>query len=679
MTRRPRSRLAPVAFIRRRFVAPASLIGLVALAAIVGLAGPAGAHALRVDSAPEAGAVLKTSPTVVTVTFGEAPDPHLSSLKVLDSSGRNRADGPTGAVAGRPLALQVPLGHLGTGVYSVVWTTVSSVDGHLASGVFAFGVGVAAANVPATRTTSSAPAPAPSTTAARWLLYAGLMGLVGAAAVGLACFGAPRRPAWPWLFVVAWAAAVLGALGIGVGEAHSARVGLGHLFSSTFGHQIEVRLVPLLVGAALAALVLAVAPRDWRRRAAVAVLGLAGLVAMWGDVTDSHAAAAHQQGGLKMVEQWLHFVSAGVWIGGLATLLIGLVGLNRTRRGLVARRYSAMALAAVVVLAASGLLRAIDEVGSWHALVSTSFGRLILVKSGLLAVLVVLGARNRYRSVPQVEGSARPLVRLGRIELGLAAVVLVATAVLQGLAPPASSVGAAQPPTVVVTGQDFATTVKVRLSISPGTTGFNQFALAADDYDTGRAVVARPVTLTFSRPDQPSVGSSTLTLRRSPDGTYAASGPNLSIDGTWRVVVLIQQAATATEVDLKVDARPPPQHVTVDHSPGIPDLYTISLANDDSLQVYLDPGRPGLNEFHATYVGADGRELAMHSLAVTAAGPSPGSASTARRPLSVRKLDAAGHFVADLAGAVRGRYRFDLDARAADGSTFRSSVTIPVS
>jgi copper transport protein len=646
---------------------------VVVAATLISVAGPAAAHALRVSSSPDAGAVLAKSPPRVQVTFGERPDPKLSSLRVLDSSGRNRAQGPTHVVVGQPLSLEVHVGHLGSGVYSVVWTTVSAVDGHLASGTFAFGVGVAATTLPAARTSSTVATPSAWTSAARWLLYAGLMGLVGGAVVGLACFGAPRRPAWPWLFVIAWLVAAVGAVGIGVGEARTAQLGLGRLVGSTFGQQIAVRLAPLLVGAGVAVLARVLAPASWRRRAIVVVLGVAGLAAMWGDVSDSHAAAAHSRSGLKMVEQWLHFASAGVWIGGLAILLLGLIGLSGADRGRAARRYSTVALVSVAVLAVSGTLRAIDEVGSWNALVSTGFGRLILVKAGLLAVLVGLGARNRYRSLPQVQGSPRPLLRLGRAELGLAAVVLVATAVLQGLAPPATVAAAPQPQPLVVTGHDFATTVKVRLSISPGTTGFNQFDLAADDYDTGRPVVADPVTLTFSQPDRPDVGNSTLILRRAADGTYRASGPNLSIIGTWRVVVLVQQSSGAAQIDLSVTPHPPPEHITVDHSPGIPDLYTISLTAGGSVQVYLDPGHPGLNEFHVTYIGADGRETPTRSLTVEATGP-----SGARRRLSVRKLDVIGHFVADLTGATRGTYRFEMDATFADGTTADSTVSVPV-
>ncbi len=113
-------------------------------------------------------------------------------------------------------------------------------------------------------------------------------------------------------------------------------------------------------------------------------------------------------------------------------------------------------------------------------------------------------------------------------------VVLVATSVLQGQAPPASVAAAAGPPPVVVTGHDFATTVRVVLTVSPGTTGFNQFDAHVTDYDTGRPIRAA-VSLTFSRPDRPDLGSSTLVLHRVGDGSYGASGANLSIDGTWAV------------------------------------------------------------------------------------------------------------------------------------------------
>jgi copper transport protein len=656
---------------RRRglMMSGAATVMVVALA-LVAAAAPAGAHALRVASSPDAGAVLQTSPSVVTVTFGERPDPKLSRLRVLDSSGHDETDGPTETVPGRPLALQVHLATLGRGVYTVAWTTLSAVDGHLADGTFAFGVRVAPTGATSATGTTHTSSTSASTLVGRWLLYAGLMLLVGAAAVAVGCFERPPRRSWPDLSVVAWCLAVVGALTIAMGEASAAHVPTGELWSSSFRTQLEYRLGPLLVAA-----LLLIAPPLRRPRRALAVLGVAGLVAMWGDVNLSHAAAATRESWLKMFEQWIHFVAAGVWIGGLATLLIGLLALDAARRRRTARRFSTVALVAVVVLATSGVLRAIDEVGSWHALTSTTFGQLILIKSGLLLVLVGLGALNRFRSVPAVEGKARPLITIGRVELGLAAVVLVATAVLQGQAPPASVAAAATPPAVVATGHDFAETIAVRLSVSPGTVGFNQFVADVTDFRTGRPVTAE-VTLTFSLPARPDLGTSTLPLRRGTDGTYRGTGANLSIDGTWDVEMLIQQTSGAAQIPLRVTTRSTPEHITVSHSPDIPDLYTITLADSASLQVYLDPGRAGFNEFHATYVGADGKETPMRSLEVTATGPDPTTGTPSR--LAVRKLDTIGHFVADLSGARHGSYRFVLEGVAAGGLTYRSDVTIPV-
>src|SRR5258708_22323165 len=80
-----------------------------ALVALLALAGPAGAHALPQSSSPIAGATLSTPPTKVTITFGERPDPKLSSTSVLDSTGTSVTARPTAASSGDPLTPRVPL------------------------------------------------------------------------------------------------------------------------------------------------------------------------------------------------------------------------------------------------------------------------------------------------------------------------------------------------------------------------------------------------------------------------------------------------------------------------------------------------------------------------------------------------------------------------------------------
>src|SRR3954451_2915960 len=110
----------------RRVTASVALALLVLLATATG----ASAHALRTSSVPDAGAVLKRGPSLVTITFGEEPDPALSSITVLDGSGGHHEVGPhPAAEAGHSLVLTMRLDAMRDGVYTVTWRTVSKVDG----------------------------------------------------------------------------------------------------------------------------------------------------------------------------------------------------------------------------------------------------------------------------------------------------------------------------------------------------------------------------------------------------------------------------------------------------------------------------------------------------------------------------------------------------------------------
>ena len=68
--------------------------------------------------------------------------------------------------------------------------------------------------------------------------------------------------------------------------------------------------------------------------------------------------------------------------------------------------------------------------------------------------------------------------------------VLALSAALVDLAPPisvgATTAAPAQP--TVVTGNDFGTSVRVRLVVTPGAPGSNAFEAAVTDFDTGAAV-----------------------------------------------------------------------------------------------------------------------------------------------------------------------------------------------
>src|SRR5579872_5722770 len=75
--------------------------------------------------------------------FNEAPDPTLSDIEVLDTSGRHHEVGHAASSPTAARVLSVQVRDMAKGVYTVAWLTVSASDGHRVSGSFEFGVHVA--------------------------------------------------------------------------------------------------------------------------------------------------------------------------------------------------------------------------------------------------------------------------------------------------------------------------------------------------------------------------------------------------------------------------------------------------------------------------------------------------------------------------------------------------------
>jgi hypothetical protein len=370
--------------------------------------------------------------------------------------------------------------------------------------------------------------------------------------------------------------------------------------------------------------------------------------------------------------QWVHFASAAVWVGGLGALLLATRRLHGDELARAVRRYSTVAGVALAVVVATGVTRAVNEVGGWARLVDTGFGRLVLLKSSLLLVLAGLGGINRYRHVPAVRESLRGLRRVGTTELAVAAVVLAATGLLVNLSPGGTPRAAAlevvKP--VRVTGADFGTTTRVALEATPGTVGSNRFVVRVSDYDSGAPVAVDSIRLRFTPADQPGVGESVLELPRVAPGRFAASGTNLSLDGRWNVTVLVPRGVEAVEVALELTTSRPTQKVDVSRTPGLPTIYSVSLGGTGKVQIYLDPGKPGPNELHVTFFDSRGEERPVDALSGTAGGPG-GVAST----LELRRLT-PGHFSADT-NAAAGRWRYSITG-SANGVRVAADVTIDV-
>src|SRR5262249_27174303 len=127
----------------------------------------------------------------------------------------------------------------------------------------------------------------------------------------------------------------------------------------------------------------------------------------------------------------VHVAAASLWVGGLASLALALRASGE--RFALLRRFSNLAVISVLALAATGVIRALSELDSVGQIWSTGYGRTLLVKTGLLAVLVAIGWVNRYRLVPRA--AANLLRRSLAAELALLAVLVGAVALLTALRP----------------------------------------------------------------------------------------------------------------------------------------------------------------------------------------------------------------------------------------------------
>lgn len=602
------------------------------------------------SSTPEDGAELTEGPSEVVLSFTEEPEPSLAEVRVVDAAGAAVSTAPANPVPARPEQLRVPVGDLVDGVYTVTWRVVSRVDGHATAGAFVFGVGVAPQPADTPESISQVAPPSPMEVGGRWLLFIGLGLLIGLAWVGALAFPQPPHAVFA-LGSWAWVGAVLGLAGLAAGQWQAAGAEVGRLLGTRIGTALLVRAV----GIAMAGAALLFARRVRRSAPFLAVVGAAAAGTFL-----AHVAAGHPGAGdspvLQVGAQWVHVVAGGVWLGGLAALLVGVRGTAAVERSRAVRRFSTVAGVTLFVVAGTGVVRAIGELSSWGDLFSSLYGRLVLAKTALLVALAILGAVNRFRNVPASGRTATGLSRVSRGELALGVAVLAAAALLASVSPPRKVARAAGPSGVVAVGSDFAGTTRIRLEASPGTAGSNRFTVQVTDPDTGQAVDADRVSLRFAYLGADPLGASTLDLSPSESGAFQAQGANLSLAGRWEVVVLVQRGADSVEVPLQLGTTCGARPLPADRGPT---LFTVELPSG-SAQGYVDPGAPGDNEVHMTYFDNQGGEARIgDDVGITA------SSGDDTMTLEPRRLG-PGHFVAP-ATLAAGRWRFDVRATTADG------------
>lgn len=264
----------------------------------------------------------------------------------------------------------------------------------------------------------------------RWLFLVGLCLMIGASFVATVIYPEPRSSLLR-LSIVAWVAA-------GIGLVLVLLTLLGAQLNVPLWRVAVLRTIPLLAAGVVIASELR-GPRPTVR--GLAAIGIAAAAAMLADIGTAHIAASAEAGEahpdhVQTFVHWLHIVAVGTWVGGLAALLVSVGGLRRDQVGTAVRRFSRSAGIGIALVAVTGVMRAAQELGPLDMLFTTDFGRILVAKSVLLAVLAVLGAGQRLIGVPAAAERLGPLRWIGRTELSIAAVVILLAAALVNVPSP---------------------------------------------------------------------------------------------------------------------------------------------------------------------------------------------------------------------------------------------------
>jgi copper transport protein len=560
-------------------------IGLAAAAAVLALALPAAAaaHAYLVKTSPVASELLTESPTSVQLTFDEAVEPRFAIISVTDVDAHPQTTGPVERSPADPNTLVVPVKTLPEGWYLVYWRAIS-VDGHPVQGAFTFAVGPNAGPAPQFVIPHiAATATSPRLVVAKWIAFLAMMSAIGLFVLRI-LIARPlvRRVEGTSLHAVSiafMAAAAVALIAIPVYLEESASIdslrsffafgALVPLWRTTANGRGYVDLelcFALFTAAALVTIWVDKPERPIRSVAALvaaagALLGAGATLLLPGTV--GHAGQTSPRG-LTVALDWVHLVSGSVWVGGLIGVLVLWWTLGSARLAglrVVVPRFSNVAFFSVLLLLATGTAEAILHLPVLDALWLTTYGKVILVKAGILLVAMVLAAFNLLRTRPGLAsdhagGSARLLRGLVAGETLLVAGAIFAASILSSLAPPPPSFaeqGKAQakvgPGKVAETVQANGYTVQALVDPNKAAAP-NDFALKVTR--NGQPVTGADVTLTFEMLDM-LMPNQEYALKETSPGVYSHTSPALVMVGHWGLTYTITppggQPFTVTIVD----------------------------------------------------------------------------------------------------------------------------------
>jgi copper transport protein len=520
-------------------------LALLALVATLAMAPAASAHSTLLETEPPRDRVVDHSPKRVVLHFDEPVETALGSIIVYDGDGERVDAGEITRPAPTSVAVAID-GRLERGTYTVAWRVISA-DSDPINGAWVFHVqapGAQPAGVAAQVLEDTPFVTSVFYLAGRFLDFALLLACVGGMAALVFALrsadAAVRRRLLAVVAVLAAALAVVSLVELGLQGAAAAGAGLGYGFQwdvvtsvadTRFGHFAFAR-----AGIAIALCVAALVARSKGGRPSGAATVVAGLLAAGLVVTPGLSGHASVSGPISLVADAAHVQAAGVWTGGLAFVVLGLV-LTRDRRWELAAtsvpRFSTMAVVSVAILIVAGAVNGYLQVRAWRGLWDTEYGILLLVKIGLVLPLLALGAYNNRYAVPRLRAriashiERRRFMRFAGAELVVMVAVVGVTAALVNAPPARTEVQMHEASEMELE----LGPLMAHMEVKPGMLGQNEIHI---EFTKGRPDEVRVSAELKSR----DIGPLRYRARRGMEpGAYVVRRANLAPAGEWEIRV----------------------------------------------------------------------------------------------------------------------------------------------
>jgi copper transport protein len=320
------------------------------------------------------------------------------------------------------------------------------------------------------------------------------------------------------------------------------RSAISDVLRTPFGRSGAARLV-LLVLVAQGALLLGA--KAWmpgpRARRIVRVLAVPVLLGTMATLATAGHANSGKHRMLALPVDVVHLGAVSLWLGGLALLCAVLLRRRRFKvAATVVPKFSTVAFACVAVAVATGTVQGWRQLDGLESLRETSFGRLLIVKLAVFAVLIAVAWRSRAtlrrRFLPADTGqvdsdAARQLRRSVLAEAVLAAGVLGVTAALVTAVPARTAIAQPSGPALPVSLQLAGDEAAYSLEVDPARRGLNDIHVyVTDEEGRSREVLELAIELTPPTEGAPALD---LPLVKTGVGHYSAFGVDLPLAGTW--------------------------------------------------------------------------------------------------------------------------------------------------